>query len=231
MLNHNVFTILFIFLSIVFNAQNRNFSFQHYSTEDGLSNSNIFAIKQSNNHLMYIATENGVYHFDGYNFNKIKPNTAVKSSYTRNIQFDKNNNLLVINRREGIYEYNSIANDIKLLPELNFKNAVDELLYDDDYYYALNEQISVDAYSIKNKTMIEDAVKQKDKLNQAFAILKTFDNKILVGRTDGLYEFKNGLQQKIKLKTNFSVYAIAQDADSVLYLGTDKEIVCLKIIQ
>ena len=63
--------LLFIFaLKIV--GQNRSFSFQHYGPEEGLSNANVFAIKQDQNHILYLATENGVYDFDGYNFTKIK---------------------------------------------------------------------------------------------------------------------------------------------------------------
>lgn len=53
-------------------AQNRSFSFQHYGPEDGLSNANVFAIKQDRTHILYLATENGVYNFDGYKLEKNK---------------------------------------------------------------------------------------------------------------------------------------------------------------
>ena len=81
------FWILFIIPNINY-AQNRSFSFQHFGPEDGLSNANIFAIKQGDNDILYLATENGIYNFDGYNFYKIKPKTALKSNYIRNIGFD-----------------------------------------------------------------------------------------------------------------------------------------------
>ena len=118
-------------------AQNRSFSFQHYGPEDGLSNANVFAIKQDKNHILYLATENGVYNFDGYKFEKIKPKTPLKSNYIRNIGFNLNNNLVIINRREGIYEYDKQKNEASLLKNLVFNNSVDELIIDKEYSYSL----------------------------------------------------------------------------------------------
>lgn len=69
-------TLQFIICAYLFaincNAQNRSFSFQHYGPEDGLSNANVFSIKQDKHHILYLATENGVYNFDGYKFEKNK---------------------------------------------------------------------------------------------------------------------------------------------------------------
>jgi ligand-binding sensor domain-containing protein len=73
------FIILLFLFGIVVHAQNRSFSFQHYGPEEGLSNANVFAIKQDQNNILYLATENGVYDFDGYNFSKIKPKVPLKS--------------------------------------------------------------------------------------------------------------------------------------------------------
>ena len=105
------FIFAFTFFALLSSAQNRSFSFQHYGPEDGLSNANVFAIKQDKNHILYLATENGVYNFDGYKFEKIKPKTPLKSNYIRNIGFNLNNNLVIINRREGIYEYDKQKNE------------------------------------------------------------------------------------------------------------------------
>jgi hypothetical protein len=96
-----------IFITCFAFGQNRSFSFQHFGPEDGLSNANIFAIKQDANHILYLATENGVYNFDGYNFQKIKPKTSLKSNYIRNIGFNLENQLVIINRKEGVYNFNN----------------------------------------------------------------------------------------------------------------------------
>lgn len=209
-------------------AQNRSFSFQHYGPEDGLSNANVFSIKQDKTHIMYLATENGVYNFDGYKFEKIKPKTPLKSNYIRNIEFDQNDNLIIINRREGIYEYNKKKNDVSYIKYLVFNNSVDELILDKDYGYSLNDQISVSAIELSTGIISDDNIKKTDKNNQAFVLFKTKQNQVLVGRSDGLYQFKNGIQEKINLEKNIGVYSITEDIYGTLYLGSDNAIYCIK---
>lgn len=209
-------------------AQNRSFSFQHYGPEDGLSNANVFAIKQDNTHILYLATENGVYNFDGYKFEKIKPKTPLKSNYIRNIGFNINNSLIIINRREGIYEYHKKENEADLIKNLVFNNSVDELILDGDYGYSLNDQISASSVELKTGKINEDNIKKTDNNNQAFALFKTKQNHVLVGRSDGLYQFKNGKQERINIGKTMAVYSIAEDTEGSLYLGSDNEIIYIK---
>lgn len=209
-------------------AQNRSFSFQHYGPEDGLSNANVFAIKQDKTHVLYLATENGVYNFDGYKFEKIKPKTPLKSNYVRNIGFNKNNDLLIINRREGIYEYSQKNKDATLIKQLVFNNSVDELIIDDNYGYSLNEQISVSVIDLNTGKISHDHVKKADETNQAFSIFKTKKNQVLVGRSDGLYQFKNGQQEKINIGKTIPIYSITEDTTGILYVGSDNAIYCIK---
>ncbi len=221
-----LFCLLFVALNL--SSQNRSFSFQHYGPEDGLSNANVFAIKQDKNNILYLATENGVYNFDGYDFTKIKPKTPLKSNYIRNIDFNETNNLVIINRREGIYEYDKNKNDVSLIKSLNFKNSVDEIILTDDYNYSLTDQIEVNAIEKATGKFIEDEIRKKNENNQAFAFYKTQNNTVIVGRIDGLYRFENGKQSKINLGKSFSVYSITQDTAGILYLGSDNSIVCVK---
>ncbi len=222
------FFFAFLFCALFSLAQNRSFSFQHYGPEDGLSNANVFAIKQDQHHILYLATENGVYNFDGYKFDKIKPKTPLKSNYIRNIGFNSNNNLIIINRREGIYEYKKKENEASLLKNLVFHNSVDELVIDGNYGYSLNDQISVSSTELKTGTVFEDNIKKVDNNNQAFAIFKTKQNKVLVGRTDGLYQFKNGVQEKINFGKTIPIYSITEDTLGILYVGSDNAIFCIK---
>lgn len=220
--------IYFFLLTQIASSQNRSFSFQHYGPEDGLSNANVFAIKQDKHHILYLATENGVYNFDGYKFDKIKPKTPLKSNYIRNIGFNINDNLIIINRREGIYEYKKKENEASLIKNLVFHNSVDELVLDGNYGYSLNDQISVSSTDLKTGTVYEDNIKKADNNNQAFAIFKTKQNTVLVGRSDGLYQFKNGVQEKINIGKTIPIYSITQDTSDVLYVGSDNAILCIK---
>ncbi len=220
--------IIFCLLLVAVKAwsQSRSFSFQHYGPEDGLSNTNVLAVKQDKNDILYLATENGVYNFDGYNFNKIKPNTILKSNDIRNLAFNEHNNLIIINRRAGIYEYNKKSNEAKLVKGLAF-NTIDELIIDEDYDYSLTDQIKVTVIDKKTGKVIEDEIKKADNNNQAFAIFKTKQHTILIGRSDGLYRFEKGKQVKIPFKKPFPVYSITQDTTGIIYLGSDNSIVCL----
>ena len=226
---HIQYFVVSIFLLIkVTHSQNRSFSFQHYGPEDGLSNANVFAIKQDKHHILYLATENGVYNFDGYKFEKIKPKTPLKSNYIRNIGFNSKDNLIIINRREGIYEYQKKGNEASLIKNLVFHNSVDELILDGDFGYSLNDQISVSSTDIKTGTVYEDNIRKADNGNQAFAIFKTKQNQVLVGRTDGLYLFKNGVQEKINIGKTIPIYSITEDTSGTLYAGSDNAILCIK---
>ena len=213
-------------------AQNRSFSYQHFGPEDGLSNTNVFSIKQDINDLIYLATENGIYQFDGYNFKKIKPINMLNFSDVRNIGFDESNNLIVINRNSGVYLYNSNLNNINKYPSLNINNSIDELIIDSLYNYSLTEQISVTLQNKKTGEIIEDEIrklfKSKKLDNQAFTIFKSSQQKIYVGRTDGLYEIINGRQIKINIDKKITVNSITEDKDGVLYLGSDNAIYLVK---
>ncbi len=219
--------ILFFILPVFGISQTRSFSFQHYGPEDGLSNANVFSIKQDKNDLIYLATENGVYGFDGYNFAKVKPKNTLKSNLIRNIGFNTNNNLLIINRTEGIYEFDKKTNKVSSLNQYKFKTSVDEFVYTTNYGFALNEQIAVATINLKTEQITEDEIKALDNNNQAFAIYKTISGNVLIGRTDGLYQFNNGKQLKINLGKNIPIYSITQAMDGKIYVGTDNAILCI----
>lgn len=231
-MNHIVYKYLLLFFIIFITknnfSQNRSFSFQHFGPEDGLSNANIFAIKQDVNDILYLATENGIYNFDGYNFIKIKPQTPLKSNYVRNISFDLENKLVIINRREGVYNYDNTTNQAKLNTSLKFNNSVDELIFTKEYTYSITDQISVSAIENNTGKIIEDELFNDNKDNRAYCIHKTKTNTILVGRTDGLYNFSNGKQIKIEIGKKCTIYSINEDSNGLIYLGSDNNIFCLK---
>ncbi len=223
----HLFIVFYCLIASLINAQNRNFSFQHYGPEDGLSNSNVFSIKQNKTHIIYLATENGVYHFDGYKFEKIKPKNTLKSNFIRNIDFNENNELLIINRKEGVYEYNTKKNEATLNSTFKFQNLVDELLVVGEYAYALTDQITVSAIHLKSGKSFDDNIKALDNENQAFALYQTQKKDVLVGRTNGLYKYVDGSQVKVDIGKTINVYAITEDNQGNLYIGSDNAIYVL----
>ncbi len=218
------FTFLYFLTFLLGNnlfSQNRNFSFHRFGAEEGLSNTNIFAIKQDKNNLIYLATDNGVYNFDGYTFNELKPKTALKSNDIRNLSFTDNNNLIIINRRQGIYEYNQQQNDVAKIAAYNFKKSVDELIVTDKFVYSLTDQISINSIELSTHKNSDDNIKKQNNTNQAYAIYKTKAGVVYVGRSDGLYELKNGIQTKIKSVKNTAVYSICETKTNDILIGSD----------
>lgn len=73
--------------------------FRHYDTESGLSNNIVYDIFQDHEDFLWIATENGLNRFDGYEFKKYfhDPDDpgSLSSNIARSIVEDKNGNLWI----------------------------------------------------------------------------------------------------------------------------------------
>lgn len=210
----------FITLSVLANAQVKSFNYEHYGPEDGLSNNNIWAARQGKDGLMYFATQNGVYYYDGYVFNKLKAK-YLKSNFIRNLNFDKDE-LLVVNRETGIYSINK-ATSIATKSDYHFENKVDELVIAGDYVYSLSDQIEVGIYNTKTKKTFKDELKSYD--NQAFCIFKSKEGRVYVGRSTGLYWFNGDKQEKVKELKNNPVYSISSDGKGNLAIGSANKII------
>lgn len=89
-----LFTLLF-FQSQVLQTER----FRYYDTEDGLSNNIVYDIYQDYEGFVWVATENGLNRFDGYEFVKYfrntKDSTSLSSNIVRSIVEDKEGNLWV----------------------------------------------------------------------------------------------------------------------------------------
>lgn len=214
--------ILFIFCVTV-NAQQKSFNFQQYGPEDGLSSNNIWAAKQGPDGLIYVATQNGVYTYDGYEFLKLKAKN-LKSNYIRNINFDLKD-LYVVNREEGIFSYNKINGSAKKEQAFNFSNKVDELIIAGDFAYSLTDEIEVCAVNLKTGEVFKDDL--KGFTNQAFCIFKSQEGRVYIGRSAGLYWFNGGKQEKVKELGNTAVYSICADNSGNLALGSTNKILVI----
>ena len=69
--------------------------------------------------------------------------------------------MVIINRKEGIYNYDNQTNVETLNPSLKFNNSVDELIFTNDYTYSLTDQISVSAIEKNSGKIIEDEIFNK----------------------------------------------------------------------
>jgi ligand-binding sensor domain-containing protein/signal transduction histidine kinase len=95
------FKIKYIFLFSLFtgiiSAQNSDLKFEHLSVEQGLSQSTVHSIIQDKQGLIWIATEDGLNRYDGYNFynygNDKEDSTSLPNNYVRTVIQDKDGNI------------------------------------------------------------------------------------------------------------------------------------------
>ena len=102
-----IFLLILIFCSAAGHSQ--DLEFQHLSTRQGLSQSNVWDIMQDRYGFIWIATEDGLNVYDGYSFNVYRNNpldsTTVSNSNIRCITQDLSGNLWV-GTRFGLNFYN-----------------------------------------------------------------------------------------------------------------------------
>ncbi len=220
----------YIFFALIFGAffsfaQNRSFNYYHFGTEEGLSNSNILAIKQHPNGLMYMATQNGVYHYDGLNFIKLKTD-SLKSNFIRNLNFD-GNEITIITREDGIYKYVSQSKNVSEVKDLKFltpkKEVIptDELIVSEDFAYSLTDQNKLTVLNRKTGAL---TIEKANELRPALCLFKTKDGRILLGRLDGLYEMKGEKQEKLEAIKNQPVYSICENSEGKLVIGSNNKL-------
>jgi len=226
-----IFSLLFL-AALISLAQNRSFTYYHFGTEEGLSNSNVLSIKQHPNNLMYMATQNGVYSYDGYNFNKLKTD-SLRSNFIRNINFE-GNDIVIINREEGVFKYDAQSKNVSELKELKFNKPgedpvfIDELVLSGDFAYALTERNRITVLNTKTNTIYKDEKRKTGDLNVALCLFKTRGGRVLAGRSDGLYELKGEVQQKVSGLKNLAVHSVYEDEEGKLILGSTNKIFILK---
>lgn len=218
---------LFIFsfaLSLHFVAQTPSFNFQKLGSEEGLNNANIFNIEQHQNGLMYFTTQNGIYYYDGYNFNKLGID-SLKSNALINVSIKSNDELYLSLREEGIASFNLKNKKFLLDPKLKIKdNNADNIILTADYAYLLTSEIKIIIVDLKTGKLIPDDLRKKDIMNRPFCIYKTKAGKILIGRSDGLYDATEGKQVRMDVLKNNTIHSITQTKQGKLVLGTSNKI-------
>ena len=108
--------ILF-FLIIFFNSNlfSQDFVFEHYTVDDGLSQSAINSIFQSSDGFLWFATQEGLNRFDGYNFKYYNHDPIDMNSLTSNwvwsLAEDRDGNIWVATQ-DGLNKINRLTNVI-----------------------------------------------------------------------------------------------------------------------
>src|SRR5947209_1083011 len=70
--------VLFVFAAHNLNAQ--HFTFSHYGQDEGLRNLDVFQVIQDKTGLLWVATENGLFRYDGSEFHHFGPKDGIQET-------------------------------------------------------------------------------------------------------------------------------------------------------
>jgi ligand-binding sensor domain-containing protein len=218
--------ILFLFnllLVETIRPQTPAFNFQKLGSEEGLNNANIFNVDQSPNGLIYLTTQNGIYYYDGYVFNKLQID-SLKSNALLNVLVKNRESLYISVNNEGIADYQIKTRQFTIDPRLKFLNKADNFIFTSNHAYLLTTGIDLKILDLNTGSLISDERRTKDIYNVAYCLYKTSTGRILLGRKDGLYELEGAVQKKIAFLKNIPIHSITQSSEGKLLLGSSGKI-------
>lgn len=175
---------------------------------------------------MYFTTQNGIYAYDGYNFSKLEID-SLRSNTLLNAMLQGNDELYLSIRDEGIANFKFKNKHFSLIETLKLDNNADNFIVTDKFAYLLTSGIKLVIVNLKSGEILSDEIKKKDRMNRAFCIYKTSDGKILVGRSNGLYEATDGHQKKTDIFKNTTVHSITQQKNGKLIVGASSKMYVL----
>ena len=203
-------SIGFLMKPIVVDAQ-EGFTFQRFTTKDGLPSDIVYFIAQDDFGFLWIATDNGLCKYDGYQFEKININSTSPNS--RNIEslavyelmIDSISNHVLFNCGGNIYRYDRIS----------------EPLIDSLSRLPAKERINFREDDITLK-----AVQALDRANlQLNFIHYTPRGTIWAATSNGLVKISNEPSWKYYLNDKYSgkeeVTSILQDKKNTIWIGTE----------
>ncbi len=190
-------TLLLICFINVTHADNRNLTFDHITTKQGLSHNRIFDMVKDSTGYMWIATLNGLNRYDGYNITKFKSytidSTSISENFIESLFIDRDNNLWIGTNNSGLNLY---------IPEKeSFKR----------FYHNSNDSNSI----------INESIHTIKQLRNGQLIIGTNDGISLYSYRDNKFtNIKNDPNDTLSLINN-EVRSIIIDNDSISWIGTN----------
>ena len=101
--------ILFILLSVNGFTQHSSIKFGHIGQKEGLSQSDVFAIKQMSSGLMWFGTQDGLNSYNGFEFNVYSHDLLDSTSISHNfihVILEENDSIIWIGTENGLNQFN-----------------------------------------------------------------------------------------------------------------------------
>ena len=194
----NIILIFFIFLFVnTVNAQSN--VFEHYSVNDGLSQSVVKCIYQDKTGYLWFGTQNGLNKFDGYSFKKYINNpidtNSISDNWVFSIAEDNSGNLLIATKKGvNIFNRNSkkfsqITYNQSSFEHLKKNEAVYDIFSTNEEAILINKAPYILGYNSKSKEIkVTDTKLEFDGAinDQKIPIIKDKNGFIWFGSTNGL---------------------------------------------
>ncbi|WP_130419323.1 ligand-binding sensor domain-containing diguanylate cyclase [Edaphobacter modestus] len=86
---------VFVFISGITNSVAQQFSFAHYGQDEGLRNLDVFGLVEDDEGLLWLATENGLFRYDGAQFHRFGPKDGIGETLVLGLHKDASGRIWV----------------------------------------------------------------------------------------------------------------------------------------
>ncbi len=210
-----IFLALFLSISFLINPPSveaqEGFTFQRFTTKDGLPSDIVYYITQDKFGFLWIATDNGLCKYDGYQFEKISINNTspnnrnIESLAVYELSVDSISNHVLFNCGGNIYRYDRISEPV-----------ID----------SLSRIPTKERISFRKDDITLNAIQALERANlQLNFIHYTPRGTIWAATSNGLVKISNEPMWKYYLNDKYSgkeeVTSILQDKNNTVWIGTE----------
>ena len=208
-----------LMLTITARATDNGYSFQHFSVEDGLSQSTVRAITQDCQGNIWFGTQNGLNRYNGYEFKtfyaSISDSTKIDDSSINSLYADKEGNLW-IGTSSGLSLFDFSLNRFFNYSIQGQRNNIYSIT-EDNGYLLLSSDNGLILFNKKTLSFETD----KRFSGQHLRCLCKIDNGLLVGTDKGLFIYNNISTSLIEVFKNYGISSIVPvDDGSGYWIGT-----------
>ena len=241
------FFLIIQVLNTPIKAQKSQLRFQHYTTNDGLSQGVITCIAQDTRGFMWFGTYDGLNRFDGYNFKVFKPisndTTSISDNRINSIIEDRNGMLWIgtnecmnsydfkTNRFEHIYLYDSLRQKLKGYYYPFFIDNKDELWF---LYASVLSSINLLTKKITTYPFSKNAMDGLNTGNYPYKKINYHLTKVYSYGNTGLHiidvdkkkvDFYFSSDQKNEFGRPLIINKVLEDKNHILWLSTSKGLI------
>jgi ligand-binding sensor domain-containing protein len=236
-----IFFIALVFVSLPSFSQ--NISFSNLSVKKGLSQGNVWDVRQDKLGFIWIATEDGLNLFDGYNFtifrNDMEDSSSISNNYIRCIAEDKNGDIWVGTQGGGVNRYDRKLNQFERFmnesvdKESLGNKSVSSIFVDSKNNLWVGTRLGLNRYDPKLKTFKLFIHDPNDKSSISSGIIRAITeddlNQLWVGTMTGLCRlnadgksftnYYHSPEEPTSLSSN-QITALHPGGDNALWVGT-----------